>query len=320
MSIVKPFARILVAYDDSVAAEVALEHALVLTQQYGGDIVVVNISGPSVAAIVKLETAARAEQPELAPFVDSLDPFQFDLYQKLRARVAFVNIHVSLEFSKTEIVTGILDAAARWKATAIAIGTHARSGVSHAFLGSVAEEIVRSAVVPVIVTREKMLAKPLSKIVVGIDFAERSANASSLAVALAREHPLHLIYSSVVDTTTVVQPAGDMPFDPTLLMEGMRVVARDALDAALQDANVVDVYPETEIADAVDAATGIIDVARRREADTIIVGNHRRGDLERFFLGSTAESTMRHSHVSVIVVPAEMSHTTIEQTQASIAL
>lgn len=314
MTLANPFARIVVGYDDSAPADVALDHALVLAQQYDGELIVVHISGPSVAAIVKLETAVPATRPDLSPFVDSLDRYRFDLFEKLRARVALANVPVSLEFSMNDIAAGILNAAARWKATSIAIGTHARSGVSHAIHGSVAEAVVRSAVVPVIVTREKMTAKPLEQIVVGIDFAERSTSASSLAVALARERSLQLIYCSVIDTTTVTHPAGDMPFDPTLLIEGIRGRARDALGAATQTANFDDVYPETEIVDALDAAAGIVDLARRRNADTIIVGNHQRGDLERFFLGSTAESTMHRSDVPVIVVPAQVSNKATQRT------
>lgn len=313
MTFANPFERIVVGYDDSSPADVALEHALVLAQQYGGEIVVVHVSDDAIAAVIQLETAVPGRPLDLAPFLGSLDRYRYDLFQKIRARVAFVNVPVSLEFSMNDIAAGIIDAAARWRATAIAIGTHARGGMSHALIGSVAEGVVRSALVPVIVTREKMPARPLEEIVVGIDFTERSSNASSLAVALAREHPLRLVYCSVIDSTIALQPTGDISIDPSLLVEGDHITARDALDAAKQHANIEDVYPDTEIADAVDAATGIIDVARRRGADTIVVGNHRRGNLERLFLGSTAQSMMRHSHVSVIVVPAAASNLTSDR-------
>ena len=45
--------------------------------------------------------------------------------------------------------------AARWPADLIVVGTHGRRGLSHVFLGSVAEGIVRSAPVPVLLVRGK---------------------------------------------------------------------------------------------------------------------------------------------------------------------
>jgi nucleotide-binding universal stress UspA family protein len=306
MIFANPFARIVVGYDDSPAADIALEQALALAQQYAGDVVVVHISDVPVNAIFQLETTAEGPKNDLTPLIASLKGRHASLFAKLSAHVAYHPVPVSLEFSMNEAAAGILDAAKRWDATAIAVGTHARTGVSRALIGSVAEGIVRGALVPVIVVREKMSAKPLHRIVVGIDPSEFPTSARAMAVALAREHSVRLVYCSVVDTATIVQPIADMPFDPTHLITGMRRAAHDALEAAAQDANASGVYPDIEVIDAVDAATGIVDVARRHDANAIVVGNHKRGDLERFFIGSTAEAVMWHSNISVIVVPSSV--------------
>ena len=307
MIFANPFARIVVGYDGSAPADVALDQALALARQYGGELVVVYLSDLSAPAVLRLETAAKAPKADPAPLLASIDPYRYNLFQKLSARVASRTVPVTLEFSMNRAVAGIVDAAVRWKATAIAVGTHARTGVAHTFIGSVAEGVVRNALVPVIVTREGMQAKPLHRIIVGVDVSEPSANASVLAVALAREHPVRPVYCSVVDTISILQPIADLSFDPTPLLTEMRAAARDALDSALQYANAADVYPDTEVAAAADIASGIIDVARRHAADAIVVGTHRRGNLERFFLGSTAESILRRSDVPVIVVPAHAS-------------
>ena len=308
MVLANPFARIVVGYDTSPAADIALEQALALAQQYAGDVVVVHISDVPVNAIIQLETAAKRPENELAPLVASLEGRRASLFAKLSAHAANHPVPVSLEFSMNDPAAGILDAAKRWKATAIAIGTHARTGLSHALIGSVAEGVVRNALVPVIVVREKMAAKPLQRIVVGFDQSDSptSASASAIAIALARERSVRLVYCSVVDTATVIQPIMDMPFDPTHLITVMRRAANDALESAAQHANASDVYPAIEVIDAVDAATGIVEVARGHDADAIVVGNHKRGNFERFFIGSTTEAVMRHSNVSVIVVPASV--------------
>ena len=293
MVFANPFGRIVVGYDNSLAADIALDQALALAQQYGGDVTVVSATDVPVASIVQLQTAANAPKYEFAPLLDSLDEHRASLYAKLSARVARCPVPVSLEFSIGDSAPGILDAAKRWKATAIAIGTNTR----------VAERVVRGALVPVIVVREGMSVKSFHRIVVGIDSAELPTAASAMALTLARDRSVRLVYCSVFDTASIMQRIADMPIDPTSLIAEMREAANDVLDFATQNANARAIFPDTEVTDAEDAATGIVEVARRHHADAIIVGNHKRGDFERFFVNSTAEEVMRHSDVLVIVVP-----------------
>ncbi len=299
-----PFARIVVAYDHSAAADAALEQALVLAEQYRGEIVAVNVSDLSAAAILPVRTAAPPRADDPGPLLASLDPARNELFRKLSGRVASRAVPVSLEFSTNGTVAGIIDAVKRWDATAIAIGTHARSGLARVFAGSVAGDVVRNAEVPVVVVHAATLPAPLHRVVVGIDASEPSATASVFAAALALDQPVRLVYCSVTDTGSMMQPMADMAFDPTPLVGEMHAAARDALDAALQYANATGLYPDTEIADAPDPASGIIDVAQRQAADAIVVGTHKCGAAERFFLGSTADAVLRRAGMPVIVVPA----------------
>jgi universal stress protein F len=45
----------------------------------------------------------------------------------------------------------------------------------------------------------------------------------------------------------------------------------------------------------------ILEVAREKEADLIIIASHRPG-LQDYFLGSTAAKVVRHAHCSVLVI------------------
>ncbi len=61
---------------------------------------------------------------------------------------------------ETRIVTGtaveqIVRLAKELPADLIIIGTHGRTGISHVFLGSVAEKVVRRALCPVLTVRSK---------------------------------------------------------------------------------------------------------------------------------------------------------------------
>lgn len=302
MIFANPFARIVVGYDDSDAADTALEHALVLAEQFGGDLVAVHAGDVPAAAAVPIHSGVPMRR-DPAPTLRSLDPYRYGLFGKLSDRVAARPVPVALEFVLGGTAAGIIDAAARWDATAIVLGTHAPTGLAKTFAGSITDTVARMATLPVLVVRQGMRAVPLSRVVVGVDASDPSANASGFAVALTREQPVRLVYATVADTASIMNPIADVPFDPTPLLHELRASARDALDRAIQQADGGDVFADTEIAEASDPASGLAEVARRQCADAVIVGTHRRGAVERFFIGSTAEALLRRSDVPVIIVP-----------------
>ncbi|GAA0513036.1 universal stress protein [Deinococcus depolymerans] len=53
-------------------------------------------------------------------------------------------------------VTGVLDAADRWNADLIVVGTHAQGAIEHFFLGSTAEKIVARSRIPVLTVRREV--------------------------------------------------------------------------------------------------------------------------------------------------------------------
>ena len=303
MKTFNPFARIVVGYDDSPQASVALDQALKLAAQFGGEVVVVNVSADSVAMALPLQSASIAPGIDATPVLRSLDRYRSDLYRRVQARVVDEPVHVSIEFSANNVAAGILDAAVRWNASAIVLGTHARTGASHALVGSVAEDVVRNTALPTVVVRERTIATPFRRIVVGIDYVEHSPDPSAFSLELARDRAVDVMYCCVIDTKTIGMPAGDLVFDPTDLIASTRASAEGMLAAAVAAANAVDVFPQREVADSNDIAAGILDVARRFGAHAIVVATHHRGGIERLIVGSTAESLMRHSQVPVVVVP-----------------
>jgi nucleotide-binding universal stress UspA family protein len=74
------------------------------------------------------------------------------------ARAALLAAHPGLTVDTVVLsgspVEGLLDEADRRDVDAIAIGTHGRKGIAHAFLGSVAERIVQRSPRPVFVVKE----------------------------------------------------------------------------------------------------------------------------------------------------------------------
>jgi nucleotide-binding universal stress UspA family protein len=305
MSFEHPFARIVVAYDGSPPADAALARAIALADQFGGDVVLAHVSDAGAPTVLALGTKSSGTLDVTTPVEHGLDISRRELLQHAAQCVASSTVPVAVDFSTNGVVAGVLDAANRWNASGIAVGTRDLSAVSRTLIASTTDGILRNAQLPVIVVREGQSAADadLKRCVVGLDSSQPSEGAAAFAVALALEHGTRLVFCSVVEEPGLDAVAGAYGYDPTASLHELRAMAHDALDTGLQYANALDVYPDTEIIDARSAPRGLLDAARRQNADAIVVGTHGRRFLERILLGSTAESAVRRSDVPVIVVP-----------------
>jgi nucleotide-binding universal stress UspA family protein len=141
---VRSIRKILVPTDFSETSGAAYETAIELSERLGADLCLVHVH--QVPAYV---------------FPDGLLPLSPDLLEEMeravvaelerqaqRARAAGLRVSVR---SRTGVVhQEILDQAKAWAAELIVMGTHGRSGFSHALLGSVAERVLRKAPCPVL--------------------------------------------------------------------------------------------------------------------------------------------------------------------------
>jgi universal stress protein A len=94
-----------------------------------------------------------------------------DLAEILQA----VGVEVDLSVREGEVVKTILEEASGTGAQMIVMGTHGRTGLSRLMYGSVAESVIRSAEVPVMVVRTKVgLAHP------GLSEAQQQVEAETM--------------------------------------------------------------------------------------------------------------------------------------------
>jgi nucleotide-binding universal stress UspA family protein len=143
------FARILVPTDFSGAADVALEYARTLAERFGGSIHLLHvIEDPLGPAGIVSETSEvdpadlrtallKAAQHSLASRVHPKDRATIRVATSLIGTAARTIVHYAAE-------NGI---------DLIVMGTHGRTGLAHAVMGSVAEKVVRTAPCPVLTVR-----------------------------------------------------------------------------------------------------------------------------------------------------------------------
>ena len=151
---------------------------------------------------------------------------------------------------------------------------------------------------------------PVRTMVHPADFSERSQYALWLACALARDYGARLIIVHVAAAPTLAYGEGVVPPSP----EELRAAAKEQLDRLpVPHANVERRLEQGH------AATEILRVAQKVNADLIIMGTHGRTGLGRLLMGSVAEQVVRHAPCPVLTVKAPFPDTVPELQLAAAA-
>ena len=142
-------------------------------------------------------------------------------------------------------------------------------------------------------------------LLVPIDGSDPSNAAWTLAVKLAVSEGASLIFLNVVESDKVI--ASIMPgqgiADPTPAINALRSAGTEMLKDAVGSAKSAGANVSSELLEG-DCIETIINCAKSRSADLIVIGSHGRSGLKRLMLGSVAEGVLRHSDVPVLVTKA----------------
>lgn len=138
-------------------------------------------------------------------------------------------------------------------------------------------------------------------ILVALDGSDCSHKALGIAVQLAKDQHARCTVCTVVD---VVRAAASMTFaTEDLVNEWIVALNKDARqiqsDAVSDSGSGVTV--DTLVVEG-DPSSALLDVAKSKEADLIIMGSHGRTGLKRLWLGSVAESVVQHATIPVMIV------------------
>jgi len=288
--------RILVPVDFSNPSRQALGTAVALAQRFGSRLAVAHVT--------------RRNRPDSHIVAEQMG-ITFDTRRAGRAKLSeFIEREKLGDLQPTRIVVDgvpfdeIAKAAKAWEADLIVIATHGYTGLKHVLLGSTAERVVRHAPCPVLVLRgrEKRGTKTafspdkVRSILVPVDFSKSSLDAVSLALTVARKYKAELTLLHVIET---LHP--DLLIDITQSQRDARVAGHERL-GKLADATKK-AWPHTgrELRTG-HPVTTITALAKRTNADLIVMGTHGRTGLKRGLLGSVAERVVRHAPCPVLVV------------------
>ncbi len=148
--------RLLVAVDDSDQADAAAAFAGRLARALGSVLLFCHVI--DTAAI---RSKAAFYWDDTSSVIEALRSRGCEIIAHARRCAGLPVAATSDNIVEAEPTEGIVDSAVRLGADAIVIGSHGRRGLQRFFLGSVAEEVIRSSPLPVFVIRETVRGKML---------------------------------------------------------------------------------------------------------------------------------------------------------------
>lgn len=148
------FSRILVPTDFSPASDAALEYARILAAKFGSTLRILHvIDDPSSSSAFVGDG-----------FAPSTEDIRNRLLKEARTRLDhLMNLADRSRYHAADAVIGtpadaIIDFASATGTSLVVMGTHGRTGLAHLLMGSVAEQVVRTASCPVLTVRHVAIA------------------------------------------------------------------------------------------------------------------------------------------------------------------
>lgn len=295
-----PLRRIVVGVDFSPGSAVAVDRAAELAELHGAELVLVH-----AGAIAD----APAVPPAMQPTVDSYLAVLADEQASDRARLDALQAQLAAAGVKaTHVVVdrhaddALVETATELAADLVITGTREHSGPRRWFLGSVAEKVARAAPCSVLCARGGDPDRGFSRIVVGTDHSEGAALALARAVDVAeRGATIELVHCFQLGLW-----AGDGVPSTALVEEYRELRAELHRDADARGQAAIAPFAGADVRFHVqlrenDPRDALREVAGELSADLIVVGSHGRRGLQRWLLGSVAESVIGDSPCSVMV-------------------
>lgn len=292
------FSKIVIPVDFSPLSRKALGHAFALAGPETR-VELVHATEPLAYPHPSLWTGGLARLSELMEQTQAQAKASLKALQKELA-AAHPGVALGASAVAGQPAEAVAELAREQKADLIVMSTHGRSGLSHVLLGSVAERLLALAPCPVLVTRpEGAGPPPLKRFLVAVDRSEHSGRALQLAARMAQSF----------DATITVVHAWPAPFfDETqeldgALFERIRQAAREELEAFIEGLQLPSgLKIESHIVPG-EVGSSVQQQIAERKPDLLFLGTHGRHGLKRLLLGSVAQSAVRYSPCSAVVVP-----------------
>jgi len=310
--------KILIGYDGSESSDAAIDDLKRAGLPRDSEALVISVgdllmSSPSTAEIVnaaltssRVAASLKHAQTHATRVIKEAGEFATKAADELRSQFPEWNV-------KSDVITGtpaweLIDAANRWNADLVVVGSHGRSAIGRLFLGSVSKKLATDAICSVRVARGQVKRKRAAppRIIIGVD----GSPAAELAI--------HAVGQRVWDDSTEIRliavddgtplPARVSTFLPQAaeMLSGYFQKRESRIRATLEWARgeLDHIGMKTSVLMRKgDPSKVLITEARKWKADSIFVGTRDFDSaFERFRLGSVSTAVVTNAHCSVEIV------------------
>jgi nucleotide-binding universal stress UspA family protein len=229
------------------------------------------------------------------------------------AQLQTSGIDVSTVVIEGEAAFVIPDAAHEWDASLIVMSTHGHGPMTRAWLGGVADSVVRSARIPILLLRPVLgdsattpvgAFKHVLVLLDGSSLAERIVPHALTLARLCNAHVtlLQVVHPWVMPARPLAAAAHQPELRATVIAQRREGAQTYLTDIAVRlEGEMEQVTSAVIVAEAGDAAE-ILKYAEQQAADVIALATHGRAGLKRLVLGSVADKVMRGASVPVLVL------------------
>ncbi|EDP72469.1 universal stress protein [Flavobacteriales bacterium ALC-1] len=268
--------RILVPTDFSEQAENALKVAAMLAKKHEAEIYLLHMMEIPMQQIDP--GAVQSDIPEALFFMKLAHKKFEDLMERDYLDGITVRETVKADITFNEIK----DACKEYDIDLIVMGSHGATGIKEMFVGSNAEKVVRTSIVPVLVIKNDHEAFKVSDFVFASDFKNDNKETYKQAVEFAKalDAKIHLLMVNTANNFMTTYDAN------------ARI--NDFISGQTFDNYTVTVHNDTTV------EQGILNFSKDIDADLIGISTHGRQGIAHFFNSSISEDLVNHANRPVI--------------------
>lgn len=302
------FQTVVVPLDGSGFGEFALPLALAIARRAGATLRLVRVA-PTLGDV--LFWAPQPGTPVASEIKEHFRDDAMAYLQGISRRLADAGAGpVTCSVLEGEVTDAVRDEIDRTGADLLVMTSHGRGTLGRIWLGSVADELIRSLTIPVLLARppETQSAPALGQeprvrhIVMALDGTALAERVLAPVMAIGRFLAADYTLIRVIGLPTYLQLTPELFGEAGRIKERLLREAQDYLEQVARRLSSDGARVQTRVLSAEQPAAGILEAAAG--ADLIALETHGRHHLSRLLMGSVADKVVRGSTVPVLVCRA----------------
>jgi nucleotide-binding universal stress UspA family protein len=270
--------KIIIPVDFSKHSEYALETAAKLAKKHNSELVIMHMLELSESIL----SSSSSEKNEETAFMLMVANRQFETFLD---KPYLEGITITPLIKHHKVLKEVAEVARDINADLIVMGSRGHSGHDGIFTGSNTEKVVRYSDTPVLVVKSKPASVDFDSIVLATDFSKESISTLKRALELLNE---------LGNKVTLLH----------INLPNLDFLNTDEIDARvsefLKSANLEDQRKHIIYTSDYNVEDGVLNYAKRVNADAVAMITHGRTGLSHFFGGSISEDLVNHAKLPVV--------------------